>query len=139
MEISDSLLTMFNAEVEQRNGSYVVEIPEQEIDLGSVVNGEVYRIAVLPSKAPGSSTTSSASSSTQVGIKQDQHREGPPVEAGDTELVEIEDIGEQGDGLARIGPGYVVFVPDTDIGDRVEVEITEARDNFAFAEVVGQV
>jgi predicted RNA-binding protein with TRAM domain len=139
MDISDSLLSMFHAEVEQQNGSYIVEIPEQEIDLGAVNKGEVLRIAVLPSLATGEreeSEASTASSSTPAGIKQDQYRDGPPVEVGDIEEVEIEDLGEQGDGLARIGPGYVVFVPDTDVGDRVEVEITEARDNFAFAEVV---
>lgn len=60
----------------------------------------------------------------------------PPVEEGELREVEIEDTGEKGDGIARVGPGYVVFVSDTKVGDRVTVRITQARDNFAFAEVV---
>lgn len=58
------------------------------------------------------------------------------VEEGNVLDVEIEDIGDQGDGLARVGPGYVVIVPDTQVGDRVTVEITEARENVAFADMV---
>jgi predicted RNA-binding protein with TRAM domain len=60
----------------------------------------------------------------------------PPVEKGETVEVEVEDIGEQGDGIARIGPGYIVFVPGADIGDRITVEINQVRENFAFGEVV---
>jgi predicted RNA-binding protein with TRAM domain len=59
----------------------------------------------------------------------------PPVETGELREVEIEDLGEQGDGLARVGPGYVVFVPDAGVGERVRVRITDVRDNFAFAEI----
>ncbi|MFB6228823.1 MAG: TRAM domain-containing protein, partial [Halobacteriales archaeon] len=44
--------------------------------------------------------------------------------------------GDQGDGLARVGPGYVVFVPDTEIGQQPLVRIETVRENFAFAEVV---
>ena len=58
-----------------------------------------------------------------------------PVGAGDRIEVDVVDVGDQGDGIARIGPGYVVFVPETTVGDRVTVEITEARDNFAFGTV----
>ncbi|WP_345779738.1 TRAM domain-containing protein [Haloplanus halobius] len=41
--------------------------------------------------------------------------------------------------MARIGPGYVVFVEETQPGDHVKIRVTEARDNFAFAEVVDRV
>jgi predicted RNA-binding protein with TRAM domain len=59
-----------------------------------------------------------------------------PVKEGDIVEVEIENLGDQGDGIARVGPGYVVIVPETSRGERVSVEITEARENVAFAEVL---
>jgi predicted RNA-binding protein with TRAM domain len=58
------------------------------------------------------------------------------VSEGEVLEVDIEDMGRQGDGIARIGPGYVVFVSDTNVGDRVRVRITSTRENFAFAEPV---
>jgi predicted RNA-binding protein with TRAM domain len=59
-----------------------------------------------------------------------------PVEEGEERTVEIEDIGEQGDGITRVERGFVVIVPDTEQGERVTVEITDVRENVAFAEVV---
>jgi len=50
--------------------------------------------------------------------------------------VDIDYLGEEGDGIARVGPGYVVFIPDTEPGERVAVEITTVRENVAFGEVV---
>jgi predicted RNA-binding protein with TRAM domain len=58
------------------------------------------------------------------------------VSVGDRLDVEIEDVGEQGDGIARVERGYVVFVPDASLGDRVTIEITRTQENFGFAEVV---
>jgi predicted RNA-binding protein with TRAM domain len=58
------------------------------------------------------------------------------VSEGETRRLEIEDVGDQGDGLARVGPGYVVFVSDADIGDEPLVRITTVRENVAFADVV---
>jgi predicted RNA-binding protein with TRAM domain len=44
------------------------------------------------------------------------------VTEGETLQLDIEDVGDQGDGLARVGPGYVVFVPRFDMPDcNVEV------------------
>ena len=60
----------------------------------------------------------------------------PPVTEGETLQLDIEDVGDQGDGLTRVGPGYVVFVPDTEIGQQPLVRIETVRGNFAFAEVV---
>jgi predicted RNA-binding protein with TRAM domain len=50
--------------------------------------------------------------------------------------VEIEHLGDQGDGIAKVERGYVVIVPDTSIGDRVTAEIQQARETVAFADVV---
>jgi predicted RNA-binding protein with TRAM domain len=53
--------------------------------------------------------------------------------------VEIEDIGEQGDGITRVERGFVVIVPDTEQGERVNIEITDVGENVAFAEVTERV
>jgi predicted RNA-binding protein with TRAM domain len=60
----------------------------------------------------------------------------PPVEEGETREVEIEDLGEQGDGITRVERGFVVIVPDTKESERVNIEITDVRQNVAFAEIV---
>jgi 23S rRNA (uridine2552-2'-O)-methyltransferase len=56
-----------------------------------------------------------------------------PVEAGDELTVEIGDRGREGDGIARV-EGFTVFVPDVEVGERVEIRIEEVKPRFAFAE-----
>jgi len=149
MDIPDSLLCLFNGEVEQQNGSYVIEVPKHELETGVIQDGQTYRVGLFPAPEVEVGDTEGEERSggftgqipgTQLGTDSSsgESRDQPPVEEGDTREVEIEDLGEQGDGIARIGPGYVVFVPSTDLGDRVKVRITDARDNFAFADVVDQ-
>jgi predicted RNA-binding protein with TRAM domain len=58
-----------------------------------------------------------------------------PVEEGKVYEAKIEDIGREGDGLARI-QNFVVFVPGTKIGDAVKVRITKVHRRMAFGEVV---
>jgi predicted RNA-binding protein with TRAM domain len=58
------------------------------------------------------------------------------VNVGETRDVEITDLGDQGDGITKIEQGFVVIVPDTDVGDRVTVEMDSVRDSVAFAHVV---
>ena len=64
--------------------------------------------------------------------------EGPktaPIQEGEEYEVKIEDVGKEGDGITRI-EGFVVFVPDTKVGDEVKVRITSVRRRFAFGEKV---
>jgi 23S rRNA (uridine2552-2'-O)-methyltransferase len=56
-----------------------------------------------------------------------------PVEVGEERSVEIVDRGSEGDGIARI-EGFTVFVPDVEVGDRVDVRIDDVKARFAFAE-----
>jgi 23S rRNA (uridine2552-2'-O)-methyltransferase len=56
-----------------------------------------------------------------------------PVAAGDELVVEISDEGREGDGIARVD-GFTVFVPDTTVGEEVEIRIDEVKPRFAFAE-----
>ena len=133
MEPPEKLLTLFSAEIEERGGQPFVALPERELDLGDLTVGDTYRIAILPRSGGKSSPTERAPT---PGRQRTQGSSEPPVEEGELREFEIEDTGEQGDGIARVGPGYIVFVPETKVGDRVTVEITQVRENFAFAEVV---
>lgn len=130
MEIPDQLNCLFSATLEANNDSSVIEIPTEEIRLGDLEDGKTYRVAIFP--APKRSGT--ASSAPEPG--REAGPETPPVETGDQRDVEIEDIGEQGDGITRVERGFVVIVPDTKQGERVTIEITEVRENVAFADVV---
>jgi predicted RNA-binding protein with TRAM domain len=58
-----------------------------------------------------------------------------PVEEGETYDVTIEDIARQGDGIARI-EGFVVFVPNTSVGDEVRIKVERVLPKFAFSNVV---
>jgi predicted RNA-binding protein with TRAM domain len=134
MEISEQLRCLFSATVEERDGSYVVEVPEQEIRLGDIRAGETYRVVLLSSPSPSSS--SDETSGTNDNAQRERDPPEPPVEEGEQRTVEIEDIGDQGDGITRVERGFVVIVPDTEQGERATVEITDVRENVAFAEVV---
>ena len=139
MEISDELLCLFNAEVTVKDDEYVVEIPKSEIETGSVDPGEIYRVALIErhgdddSGSSGSTTSTSTSASTGTSSEPQ-----PPVEEGEIRYVEIEDIGKQGDGIARVERGYVIIVPDAEIGERVKVEVTEVKSNFAVGEIIDE-
>ncbi|MFA9515757.1 SAM-dependent methyltransferase [Halopenitus sp. H-Gu1] len=58
-----------------------------------------------------------------------------PVEEGDRLTVEIADVGEEGDGIAK-RDGYTLFVPGTSEGETVEVVVGDVKPNFGFAERV---
>lgn len=49
MEISDNLRVLFSASVEKQEKSYVIEVPDQELQLGDIEEGGTYRVAILPS------------------------------------------------------------------------------------------
>lgn len=132
MEIPTELRCLFSAPIEKKASSYVVEIPAQELTRGDLSQGEVYRIAVL------ATDTEASDPADDIGREptQEQRTRGPPVAEGDRREVEIEDIGEQGDGIARVERGFVIVVPDTEQGDRVTIEIRNVQENVAFGTVV---
>ncbi|WP_410765409.1 TRAM domain-containing protein [Haloferax sp. DFSO60] len=130
MEISDKLLCLFNADVRAEDDRYVVEVPRREVETGAIEPGETYRVALISREAKPAEEPSAEPSAVPSTEPQ------PPVEVGELRYVEIEDIGKQGDGIARVERGYVIIIPGTDIGERVKVEITEVKSNFAVGEVV---
>ncbi|GAB7091925.1 23S rRNA (uridine(2552)-2'-O)-methyltransferase [Halorubrum luteum] len=58
-----------------------------------------------------------------------------PVEEGDRVEVEIEKLGEEGDGIAYV-EGYSLFVPGTDVGETVTVVVDDIKPRFGFADRV---
>jgi 23S rRNA (uridine2552-2'-O)-methyltransferase len=58
-----------------------------------------------------------------------------PVRAGDQLTVEIEDVGNEGDGIAKV-EGYTLFVSGADEGESLEVEVTDVKPRYGFAERV---
>lgn len=127
LEISNKLLCLFSADVSDDGDRYVVEVPRREIETGTLDPGETYRVALI------SADTEDAPEREEV-----PDEPQPPVEPGEIRYVEIEDIGKQGDGIARVERGYVIIVPDTEIGERVKVEISEVKSNFAVGEAISE-
>ncbi|MGB3460160.1 MAG: TRAM domain-containing protein [Halobacteriota archaeon] len=58
-----------------------------------------------------------------------------PLNVGDSYDVSIEDVGREGDGIARV-EGFVVFVPNTKKGDNVKIRISKVSRRVGFGEVV---
>lgn len=84
--------------------------PHRVIALSDLEPGVSYRIAVVPR------TRKATSKST------------PPVTEGEHRTVEIETVGDQDDGIARVKRGFVIILPDTDPHECVEAEITSIRE-----------
>ena len=133
MEISEQLTCLFAAEVKERDQSYVVEVPKQEVDVGYVDPTEDYQVAVL--KQPGENSQPTPTP-TSDDASQQPDLDQPPVSTGETRVVEISELGDQGDGLTRVERGFVVIVPNTQKGERVRIEIETVRETVAFAQVL---
>ena len=131
MEISDQLLCLFSAEVRAEDDRYVVEVPRREVETGSIEADGIYRVALIDSDEAASGSEASVEPTTKP-VNEPQ----PPVESGEVRYVEVEDIGKQGDGIARVERGYVIIVPDTEVGERVKIEVREVKSNFAVGDVV---
>jgi len=142
-EISDSLKLLFETAVEEKDDRYVVSIPESLVENGSVTTDETYRIALLAAEEPEAEsdtdpTAAEPSARTVPTESESPHTQGPPVEEGEIRTVSIDTLGDQGDGIAKVERGFIVIVPGTKPGDRVEVEITDVKETVAFAETVGE-
>ncbi|KAF5040322.1 hypothetical protein DSECCO2_534700 [anaerobic digester metagenome] len=49
-------------------------------------------------------------------------------------MVDIEKLGSSGDGAVLI-EGFVVFVKEVEVGEKVRIKISDVKPNFAFADV----
>ena len=147
VEVTDSLACLFTAELETDDeGAYRISVPKREIEHGSVTVGETYRIAMIDRtgqdvteeirERPESHSNGPARSTG--GTARSTGESGPPVEEGEVREVTIETLGDKGDGIAKVERGYVVIVPDAELGDDVTVEITSVRENVSFASVLAE-
>lgn len=61
---------------------------------------------------------------------------GPkPVEVGKVYELDVTEISRKGDGIARV-QGFVVFVKNGKVGQRVKVRVTEVGNRFGTAIIV---
>ncbi|MFC7133048.1 MULTISPECIES: RlmE family RNA methyltransferase [Salinibaculum] len=58
-----------------------------------------------------------------------------PVREGDRMDVEIVDVGDEGDGIAKVEE-FTLFVAGAEEGDELTVEVTDVKPRYAFAEPV---
>jgi predicted RNA-binding protein with TRAM domain len=58
-----------------------------------------------------------------------------PVEMGKEYDVQVTERSDRGDGVARI-QGFVVFVKNGKVGDRVRVKVTSVGNRFAIAGIL---
>jgi predicted RNA-binding protein with TRAM domain len=140
--IPDSLRSLFSGEIEERDGEYVVRLPASEVENGVLSAGSTYRVGVFDGATETTSTETETAPSTGRTRSTKPTRgstpPSPPVEEGERRVVEVESLGDQGDGIAKVERGYVLIVPGAEPGDSVEVEIEEVRQNVAFTRVVGE-
>lgn len=112
--------SLFDRKFEKDGDDFVIRLPAHKCDLSLF--------------DPGSPVV--------ITLEQGGHHEAtdvdsqPPVEEGETLNVDIEELGRQGDGIAFVEESFVVFVPETDVGDSVMVQIDSTDENFAHASVV---
>ena len=130
LQISDKLLCLFNAEIEEVDGDHHVVVPEHEIEAGTLETDRTYRIAVIAAEP--------SEPAQPGGAPRRPQEPQPPVEVGEIRYVEIEDIGKQGDGIARVERGYVIIVPGAEMGEQVKIEVSEVKSNFAVGEIIDE-
>lgn len=138
VEIPDTLRSVFTTAVESDDGSYSLEVPASEVHHDAIQPGETYRIVMLEAGAQTARSEDRTSDPTsgQPSAADKQDSSEPPVEKGEIRDVSIQAVGDQGDGIARVGRGYVVIVPEGEPGEEPTVEIEQVRQNVAFAKIV---
>ena len=140
-QISESLRLLFETSVEDEGDRYTVAIPSELVENGSIDTNQSYRVALLATEEAeptATDTSQEAPASVSRPEPAPSHSQGPPVEEGEVRTVSIDTLGDQGDGIAKVERGFIVIVPGTKPGDRVEVEITDVKETVAFAETVGE-
>lgn len=65
-----------------------------------------------------------------------RYNTGPkPVEVGKEYDVQISEISNRGDGIARV-QGFIIFVKDGKVAENVKIRVVSVGDRFAKAELV---
>ena len=138
MEIPEQLACLYTAELTKTEEGYTLSVPAREIEQGSIDLEETVRVAVL-SKSDGTTETAETTgttAATQQGDEPTPSQPEPPVSEGETRVVEIEVVGDQGAGIRSVVRGYVVIVHETHEGETVEIHIATVQTNVAFGTVI---
>lgn len=59
-----------------------------------------------------------------------------PVKEGEEYDITIEAVGAKGDGIGKVN-NFVVFVPGTQVGERLRIRVEKVLDKFAIAQSTG--
>jgi predicted RNA-binding protein with TRAM domain len=105
------------SDVEETRNTCQITVPKLEV--GNRSAGSIYKMAVLLYDDGADETEETIPSQPTEAAPQ------PPVAEGETRAVEIEGLGEQGNGVARVDRGFVVIVPETEVGERVRINIKD--------------
>ena len=70
-----------------------------------------------------------------VGRWQSNFGDPKPVELGKEYDIQVTERSDRGDGIAKI-QGFVIFVKNGRVGDKVKVKVTSVGNRFAIAEIV---
>lgn len=136
LESSSQLKSLFSAPVEETRDSYVIEVPRSEVDKESIDGTEGYLVALLSSGGSSVEAESSSKSRNRNSSTDQQQPQSPPVSEGDERIVEITQMGDQGDGLTRVEGGFVVVIPGVEVSERVRITIKTVHETVAFGEVI---
>ncbi|MFC6616082.1 TRAM domain-containing protein [Halopenitus salinus] len=140
-EIADSLRLLYETTLDENEDKYELTLPKELVEGTSLTTESPYRVALLESPTQTGQKSESSGSTHRVTEATDEEQietPDPPVKVGDVRSVTIDTLGDQGDGLAKVERGFIVIVPGTQPGDRVDVEITKVKDTVAFADPVGK-
>jgi predicted RNA-binding protein with TRAM domain len=120
LDISERLRSLFTGVIQESGDSYVIEVPQHEIDHDAVQVGDRYRVALIDAAEPTSTGTESDVQQRQSRVSETSQSEQltPPVEEGEVRQVSVETTGDQGDGIAKVERGYVVISPDPKPGEQ---------------------
>jgi len=136
VEIPDTLRSVFSGTIHEDDGTFMIEVPTNEVAHDAIQSGETYRIAVFESPTAPSRAEQDVSDEAEHSDIPQRGPPEPPVNGGERRDVTIETVGDQGDGIAKVDRGYVVIVPDAQPGDEPTVEIEQVQENVAFASIV---
>lgn len=144
MTDSQNMLSVFASAIKEEDGEYYIEVPSNEIEHGPLNEGEDIQVVIQEQEGTVSIQGQGNQHQHSGGGSRNRSRNGgrntsqnqQPVDVGDVKRVNIESIGDQGDGIARVDRGYVLIIPDTEVGDEAKVRVTNVNENYADAEVV---
>ena len=100
------LSCLFSSLVEADDESHFIMLPSQELISLDIDTNATYRVLFLPKSPEEKSPPDESLSPSTASLSSDAL-----VTIGDIYEVLVEDIGNEGDGIARIGPGYIIFIP----------------------------